>query len=183
MAAVPGSRLLLKGFGLAPGRGEERLRGWLEEAGVAPERLRVAPHIRHRAEHLALYAEVDIALDPFPYNGTTTTCEALWMGVPVLALRGDRHAARVSASILHRLRLDELVAESEADFLARAVGLAADPGRLADLRAGLRQRFLASPLADAAGLARDLEAAYREMWRQHGAGLAPQPIDLPADDA
>ena len=180
LAAVPNSRLLLKGFGLAPGRGEERIRGWLAEAGIGPERIRIEPHIPQRKGHLQLYGEMDIALDPFPYNGTTTTCEALWMGVPVLSLKGDRHAGRVGASILHRLGLDELVARDEDELLAKAVTLAGDIPRLTALREGMRQRLATSPLADARRLARDLEAAYREMWRRHCAGAAPAPLDLSA---
>ncbi len=117
-------------------------------------------------DHLASYSNVDIALDTFPYNGTTTTCETLWMGVPVVALLGDRHAGRVSASLLTTVGLPELVAESEDDYVEKAVGLAGDPRRRSELRAGLRERMRSSPLCDAERFARNVENAYRNMWRR-----------------
>jgi protein O-GlcNAc transferase len=133
-------------------------------AGVAPERVLLEPGISSWTDHMAAYGRVDIGLDPFPYNGTTTTCEALWMGVPVITLRGDRHAGRVGASLLTRLGLTELIAEDRDDYVAKAVVLAGDRARLAALRADQRARFVASALGDAAQFARDVEAAYRDIW-------------------
>jgi predicted O-linked N-acetylglucosamine transferase (SPINDLY family) len=121
-------------------------------------------HLRDELAHLALYHRVDIALDPFPYNGTTTTCEALWMGVPVVVLRGDRHAARVGASLLSQIGLTELIAESVEDYVEIASTLAGDPGRLADLRRSMRSRVAESPLCDGRAFARKIEAAFRHMW-------------------
>ena len=115
--------------------------------------------------HLAVYDRVDIALDPFPYNGTTTTCEALWMGVPVVTLRGDRHAGRVGASLLSQIGLTDLIADSVEEYVEIAVALAGDPGRLADLRRSLRPRLAASPLCDGRAFARKIEAAFRQMWQ------------------
>jgi predicted O-linked N-acetylglucosamine transferase (SPINDLY family) len=129
--------------------------------------------------HLALYGRVDVALDPFPYNGTTTTCEALWMGVPVVALRGERHAGRVGASLLTAAGLPELIAETADDYVDRAAALAHDRARLAGLRAGMRTRLAASPLCDADGFARRMEAAYRVLWRRWCDGEAPAPPSSP----
>jgi predicted O-linked N-acetylglucosamine transferase (SPINDLY family) len=108
---------------------------------------------------------VDIALDTFPYHGTTTTCEALWMGVPVVTLAGQTHASRVGVSLLSNLGHPEWIATSPEGYVKIAVELAGDLPRLAQLRSTLRGRMEASPLMDAPGFAREIEAAYREMWR------------------
>ncbi len=115
--------------------------------------------------HLALYEQIDIALDPFPYNGTTTTCEALWMGVPVVTLRGDRHCARVGASLLSQAGLTDWIAGSVDDYLEIALALAANPEQLDALRRSLRQRVAASSLCDGDGFARKMENAYRTIWK------------------
>jgi protein O-GlcNAc transferase len=115
--------------------------------------------------HLAYYERVDVALDPFPYNGTTTTCEALWMGVPVVTLRGDRHAGRVGASLLTQIGLMDLIANSVEEYLEIAVALARNPERLDYLRRSLRPRMAASPLCDGPAFARKMEATFRTMWR------------------
>ena len=116
------------------------------------------------AAHLALYDRVDIALDPFPYNGTTTTCEALWMGVPVVTLRGDRHAGRVGASLLSQVGLADWIAGSTDDYLEIAAKLAGAPSLLTELRHSLRPRVAGSPLGNGSAFARKIEAAYRTMW-------------------
>ena len=165
LRALPKARLILKNASL---RDEATCRRYLDlfsREGIAPERLELLSWTASASGHLALYWRVDIALDPFPYNGTTTTCEALWMGVPVITLAGSRHAGRVGVSLLTQVGLEDLIAQSEADYLALAVRLAADPERLTRLRSGLRERVAASPLCDAAAFARDVEAAYRTMWR------------------
>ena len=123
------------------------------------------------ADHLGLYCEVDIALDPDPYNGTTTSCEALWMGVPVVTLSGTRHASRVGASLLTRLDLTELIAADSETYIRTAIALGLDVDRLAQLRAGLRARMQASPLLDAPGFARAMEAAYRRLWQRYCAAI------------
>lgn len=164
LKSVPGSRLFLKCRGLGDEGPRQRVAERLAAGGVPAERLVIAPYTRTRLEHLAFYNEVDIGLDPFPYNGTTTTCEAMWMGVPVVTLRGGAHPGRVGASLLTRVGLDELIAETPRDYVALCGRLAADVPRLAGLRAGLRARFAASPLGSPGVLARDIEAAYRGMW-------------------
>jgi predicted O-linked N-acetylglucosamine transferase (SPINDLY family) len=107
---VPDAHLLLKSKTLENIDTAERLRVVFAERGVAPERLRLLPQTPGRSDHLALYGKIDVALDPLGYNGTTTTCEALWMGVPVVTLAGDRHAARVGASLMAAAGLPEFVA-------------------------------------------------------------------------
>jgi predicted O-linked N-acetylglucosamine transferase (SPINDLY family) len=165
LAAVPDSRLLLKFYQLGDPPTRERHRARLLAAGIAAERLILEPGLRDWPQHMARYGVVDIALDPFPYNGTTTTCEALWMGVPVVTLAGDRHAGRVGASLLHQVGLDDLVARDADDYVAKAAALARDAARRTTLRATLRARVAGSSLGDAAGFARAVEAAYRTAWR------------------
>jgi predicted O-linked N-acetylglucosamine transferase (SPINDLY family) len=109
---------------------------------------------------------MDIALDPFPYCGTTTTCEAMYMGVPVVTLAGNTHASRVGISLLQAAGLPELIARDESEYLGITAGLAADPARRASLRASLRNRMLASTLCSAAPYTRNVEAAYRTAWRE-----------------
>ena len=166
LGAVPGSSLVLKSDSLGDATAARRLREAFAAHGVAGERLRLLPADASVAAHLARYAEVDIALDPFPYNGATTTCEALWQGVPVVALRGRAHAGRVSASILHVVGLDDLVAEDADGYVEVARALAANAPRRAELRSSLRERMLASPLCDADLSAREIEGVYRAAWRR-----------------
>jgi predicted O-linked N-acetylglucosamine transferase (SPINDLY family) len=159
LAAVPGAVLLLR---TGAGRqAEERLRDVLERHGIAPERLLLAGRTASRWDYLALYHDVDIGLDTFPYNGLTTTCDALWMGVPVVSLAGRSGASRQGVRVLRALGRDDLLAEAPEDYVRIATELAGDLPRLIALRSGLRQRMGRSPLMDARRLTRDLEAAYR----------------------
>jgi len=166
LAAHPDWRLLLKSKNLFA---SEVLRARLHHAfaahGVAPIRLELRAEIEPLDRHLANYRDIDIALDPFPFTGSTTSFEALWMGVPVVTLRGARMAGRWSASMLRALGLDDLIAEDEDDYLEIAGKLAADRARLAVLRTELRGRLQSSPLMDGAARAKQLERAYRAMWR------------------
>ena len=173
LCAVPESRLLMKARASSDSAPRERLRSALGRSGVADDRIVFAPYAATPVEAARLYTEVDVGLDPFPYNGTTTTCEALWMGVPVVALRGRAHRARVGASVLERIGCAELVAASTNDYVRIAAELARDRGRLESLRTGLRGRMAASPLTNAALITRDIEDAFRAMWRRWcGAGTA-----------
>lgn len=162
--AVPGSRLLLKCPALTDEAVRERVRGTLESLGVASERVELLGHTRTRQEHLAVYSRVDIALDTFPYNGTTTTCEALWMGVPVVSLVGWHHAGRVGASLLTAAGLGDWLADTPDAFVAIASFRAANLGALGGLREGLRSTIAASTLCDAAGFTYRLEAGMRDAW-------------------
>ena len=115
-------------------------------------------------QHLDLYGEVDIALDTFPFNGATTTCEAMWMGVPVITLRGDRHVARVGASLLHRVGLDQFIAESREDYIKKAIEFAQDTHNLKMLRQNMREQVQASPLCNETQFAKTIEENYQTMW-------------------
>jgi len=162
---VPGSSLLLKSKSLADDATRSHYMDLFLKSGVTSDQIKMLPTTPSISEHLGLYNRVDIGLDPFPYNGTTTTCEALWMGVPVVTLRGDCHAARVGASILTRVGLEKLIAVNEKDYVNRAAELANEFDRLEKLRARIRQRMIVSPLCDSKTFARAVESVYRRIWR------------------
>lgn len=166
LRAVPSSRLALKDRALAndPEFRTEML-DIFAEMGITADRLLFRDRTGTVHAHLEALAEGDVALDSHPYSGTTTTCESLWMGVPVVTRAGATHASRVSASLLTSVGVPELIAESDDDFVAIAVKLAHDPGRLAGYRRDLRGMMLRSSLMDLNGFARKMEAAYRQMWR------------------
>ena len=162
LGAVSGSRLLL----LAPlGDHRQRVLDQLNEYGVDPARVEFVAG-RPRPAYLELYRRLDIALDPFPYNGITTTCDALWMGVPVVSWPGTTAASRAGLGLLSTAGLPEVVGHSQEQFVRMAAELASNLDRLAALRSSLRQRFADSPLMDANRFARNVEAAYRQMWRR-----------------
>jgi predicted O-linked N-acetylglucosamine transferase (SPINDLY family) len=164
--AVHGSRLLIKTRGLNDPVSREGVIARFAQRGIDAARLDLRGWMAARDSHLALYNEIDVALDSYPYNGATTTCEALWMGVPVVTLRGATHAARMGASLLSAAGLSDLIATDAAGFVRTATGLAGSPASLAALRTRLRAQLLASPLMDAEGFTRALEDAYRDMWRR-----------------
>jgi len=164
LKAVPDSRLLLKHLQLGHAVTRDTVLKQFGANGIAPDRLDLHAKLPKREDHLALYGTVDIALDPFPFNGCTTTFEALWMGVPVIALRGQTHVARVGASILTHLGHPELLAENAEDYIKIAVDLAGDAQRRTKYRAELRDAIKASPLGDTDGFARKIEASYQTMW-------------------
>jgi len=164
--ACPGSRLLLKSRSLGDPSASARLLERAAAAGIARDRIEILPFTKGVPEHLALYRRVHLALDAVPYNGTTTTCEALWMGVPLVTVLGDRHAARVGASLLHAAGLSELVGATQEEAARIAASLAADRARLGELRAGLRGRLRTSPLLDGAAWASRFHGALREAWRR-----------------
>lgn len=161
---VAGSVLLMRYAGCEDAAVQRNFADRFAAHGIAPARLLFEGSGDYE-NVLRAYNRVDIALDTFPYSGTMTTMEALWMGVPVVALSGDRMTARQSAAHLTAAGLDRLVAADEEAYRQNAVDLAGDPETLTDLRAGMRERLLTSELMDAAGLAHALEEFWREMWR------------------
>lgn len=163
---VPGSRLLLKAFEFNDPALAPDMLARFEAEGITRDRIEIVQLLGRYSDHLALYHRVDIALDPFPYNGTTTTFEALQMGVPVVTIRGDRHVSRVSSMILGNIGAPELVATDTEEYLRIARDLAADSGRRSSFHATLRDRLTASPLCDGPAYARRMTSAIREMWRR-----------------
>jgi protein O-GlcNAc transferase len=163
LAAVPDARILLKGHGLNAPERQAELRARFRDLGVDDARVRFFERTPDSASHLRLYAEIDIALDTFPYHGTTTTCEALWMGRPVLTLAGKDHRSRVGVSLLSAVGLRDWIAADTADFAARAASLASDREGLAHLSRTLRDRLRASPIFDYEGQAARFWATLLEL--------------------
>lgn len=160
LAAVPGSRLRI----LVDRGADSAIVARLVDYGIDPCAIEVA-HRASRAQYLSLFAGVDIHLDTFPYNGMTTTCEALWLGVPTVTLAGDTHVQRIGLSLLSAVGAVDLVADTPDDYVRIAVHLARDGARLLELRRTLRSRTQASVLMDARGLAAAIEEVYRDLWR------------------
>ena len=164
--SVPNSRLLLKTKQLNDLVVCEKTFQRFVFCGIAPDRLQLSGTLASADDHLATYNKIDIALDTFPYPGVTTSVEALWMGVPVLSLRGDRFLSRTAGSIAHNAGLPDWVAADEGDYVAKAVTFTSNLERLAVLRNGLRQQVLASPLFDAPRFAKNFEDALWGMWQK-----------------
>lgn len=158
----PSSRFLLHAR-----QGEHRRRTLelFKREGIDPGRLTFVDYLQGH-DYLRQYHQIDIALDPFPYAGGTTTCDALWMGVPIVTLRGQTAVGRAGVTLLASVGLNDLVATTREQHVRRAVELANDLPRLAEMRAGLRDRMRRSPLMDAPRFARNVETAYRQMWRR-----------------
>jgi protein O-GlcNAc transferase len=161
LARVPQSRLLLLTIGA--GVAERRILELFAHNGIEAQRLDVRPRVTHE-EFLTLHNEADIALDAFPYHGTTTTCFSLWMGLPVVTLAGATHASRVGVSILSNAGLPQMIATTGDEYVDIAVDIARDLPRLAEMRANLRGNLARSPIADGRTCARNLEQAFHEMW-------------------
>lgn len=173
LAAVPDSRLVLRSRGMTEIRFRKDILPIFERHSVTRERITILGHARSVIDNLQDYHQLDIALDTFPYHGTTTTCESLYMGVPVVTLAGRSHVSRVGCSLLHSVRLQELVADSPEQYYSIAVNLANSPELLQMLRNSLRTRLLASPLADNVTFTRHLEAAFRQIWQRWCAENSP----------
>jgi predicted O-linked N-acetylglucosamine transferase (SPINDLY family) len=158
---VEGSRLLLLA---KTGSHRQRTLDRLAQQGIDPRRIEFVSYLPRR-EYLELYQRIDVGLDTSPYNGHTTSLDSLWMGVPVVTLVGERAVSRAGWCQLSNLNLRELAAETDEQFVRIAVELCKDLPSLADLRSSMRQKMLSSPLMDAPAFARDIEAAYRKMWK------------------
>ena len=164
--ATPKSRLLLKSSYIEEDS-VEALRKRFVEAGIAEDAIEFMPWTAGKAEHLAVYNKIDVNLDPFPYNGTTTTMEATFMGVPSVVLRGSRHSGLVGVALMTRFGMPELVGEDIDDYVAIATKLAADVTRLNALRLGVRDRMRASEIMSNQVFAQDVYDAFRTMWAKH----------------
>jgi predicted O-linked N-acetylglucosamine transferase (SPINDLY family) len=160
---VPNSHLRLKARTLTDDRVKNELKDYFTAKGIAAERLDFFGHTRKIHEHLNHYHEVDIALDSFPYHGTTTTCEAMWMGCPVVTRAGAAHVSRVGVSLLSAVGLEEFIGQNREDYIGKAAALAGDIDRLVELRAGMRDRLKSSPLMNAPDFAREFEVALLQM--------------------
>jgi len=160
---VPGSRLLLKAKQFATPAGCDAMTERFGAHGVDAGRL-ILEGFTTRTAHLEAYNRIDLALDPFPYPGGTTSVESLWMGVPVLTRRGDRFLSRVGETIAQTAGMSDWVADDSDDYVSKAAAFASDHERLRSLRAGLREQLLSSPVCDAARFARNLEDAFEGMW-------------------
>ena len=166
LQAVPQSRLLLKASGLGDEGTQRNLLDYLISQGISEDRVTLHARIPAKADHLSLYNEIDVALDCYPYNGATTTCEALWMGVPVVSLRGRTHTSRMGHSILTAAGRPEWVCQDTASYMALAVSLAADLDLRVRWREQARNCLQDSELFDGAGMARCVEAALDGVWEQ-----------------
>ena len=161
---VPHSHLVIKYRGIGSNTNLERLSGLFEAKGISRTRVTLEGYSPH-SELLARYNDIDIALDPFPYSGGLTTCEALWMGVPVVTVPGATFASRHSMSHLSTVGLPEMISVDYDDYVGLAVGLAHDIDRLSELRSGLRQKMASSPICDRQKFAEGFATHMREIWR------------------
>ena len=167
LKSAPNSQLLLKASQLSSLTVCEETRQRFASCGITPDRLLLCGTLASTEDHLAAYNKIDIALDTFPYPGVTTSVEALWMGVPVLSLRGDRFLSRTAGSIAHNAGLLDWIGADEDDYVTKAVARTENLEHLAALRARLRQQVIASPLFDAPRFARNFEAALWGMWQRY----------------
>jgi len=164
LKTITGSRLLMKAKSFSDRSTRSYVLDMFARKGIPAERIELVSMKRSFKEHLDTYTRIDIGLDTFPYNGTTTTCEALWMGVPIITLAGSTHASRVGMSLLTNIGLPELVASTDEEYVSSAVNLACDLTKLRSLRETLRGRVMHSPLTDTKRFILNLEHCYRTLW-------------------
>jgi predicted O-linked N-acetylglucosamine transferase (SPINDLY family) len=189
LAAAPEAQLVLKNPFLSTESGRAQLRARLAAAGLPLARVELIGQVPDAASHLAVYGRIDVALDTYPYHGTTTTCDALWMGVPVVTLAGPAHVSRVGASLLTRVGLADLIAENEDAYIARALELARDLPRREALRRELRARMETGGLSDGARFARVFGEAMQRAYAERATALEAEglrvtrDVDASTDDA
>ncbi|MEO0393595.1 MAG: hypothetical protein AAF213_10155, partial [Pseudomonadota bacterium] len=167
IAQVPGSKLVVKSLLIGEDKLVDNVRKRFIDQGVDGDRLEVLGAMHNPFDHVNLYNEIDIGLDPYPYNGTTTTCEAMSMGIPIITLCGDIHASRVGASLLTAMGLEEFIAHSPEDYINKAVRLAQDKQKLRALQASLRDRLMASSLVDGADYTQHFSQTLRDAWGRY----------------
>jgi len=167
LAEIPDSKLVIKSQQLTNKSTQKNILDIFIKQGIDTDRITLLGKVANYNEHLAMYSQIDIALDPFPYNGTTTTFEALWMGVPTLTIRGDHHISRVGASILQRIGLDDFIAHDKQDYIAKAKAYSEDAPYLNQLRKGLRDRAINSDLCNAQQFTDDFESCLLDLAQQH----------------
>lgn len=165
--SVPNSRIILKIRWFDDEKNRERYLTMFAENGIKNNQVKLIGLIPDSSHHLAFYGNIDIGLDPFPYHGTTTTCEALWMGVPVISLAGNTHASRVGVSLLSTVGMPELIATTKEEYVSKAVNLAGDLNKLSELRSQMRERVASSPLCDAVSHTKVIEETYRKFWEKY----------------
>jgi len=163
LISVPSSRIIIKANQLTDKSNRSRIHAKFNELGVSTKRVELMTRVPDSIDHLSVYNRIDIALDTFPYNGTTTTCEALWMGVPTITFSGDRHASRVSASILKHAELDQFVADDLASYKNLAIALAENPEPLVALRPIMREQLNLSSLCNAEQFTANFETALSQL--------------------
>ncbi|XP_078435276.1 tetratricopeptide repeat (TPR)-like superfamily protein [Wolffia australiana] len=176
--AVPNSRLMVKCKPFCCESVRQRFLTSLETLGLEPLRVDLLPLILLNHDHMQAYSLMDISLDTFPYAGTTTTCESLYMGVPCVTMSGAVHAHNVGVSLLSNLGLESLVARTEDEYVQVAIQLASDVASLSELRSGLRDRMLNSPVCDGAKFTAGLQVTFRRLWRRYCRGDPTRSLEL-----
>jgi predicted O-linked N-acetylglucosamine transferase (SPINDLY family) len=167
LQAFPNSKMIIKSKPLADDKTKAFLGGLFQQQGIDVNRVEMIGRIPNPIEHLALYNRVDIGLDTFPYHGTTTTCEALWMGVPVITLAGKSHVSRVGVSLLSWVGLPSLITHSPTEYIQKAIALGNNPSQLQKLRSNLREAMQKSPLTNGSLFSQSFENALRNMWQNY----------------
>ena len=164
LQAIPNSRLIMRTYNFCDKTTRQHAMEMFMQRGIAAERITLLPW-EPSPKHLESYNLVDIGLDTFPFNGGATTCEAIWMGVPVVTLAGAAYHSRVGVSLLSNIGLKEFIAKTPDEYIRLAVNLANDLNRLQSIRENLRNKMSGSPLTDAKRFTINLEKCYREIWR------------------